>query len=114
MTIIIDAVSIPDGKHATIELTKTGDRSGLITVDGQSFNLTNIRTSSDGLGLTCDGPLGATVTCSIHASTPQSNPFISVEIRSFFFHSTKNYQITPEDQQRLVEFVRQSFPPAIS
>jgi hypothetical protein len=114
MTIIIDAVSIPDGKHATIELTKTGDRSGLIKVDGQSFNLTNIRTSGDGLGLTCDGPLGATVTCSIHSSTPQSNPFISVDIRSFFFHSTKNYQITPEDQQRLVEFVRQSFPPAIS
>jgi hypothetical protein len=110
VTVTIDVVSIPEGQHSTITLAKTGADSGQITVDGQSYDLTDIKASADGLGLICSGPLGATVTCTIHPSPPPKTPFISIEIRSFFFHSTKNYQVTSTNQKKLSQFISASFP----
>ena len=110
MSITVNVVSIPEGKASTITLTKTGQNTGNIVFDGQSFNLTNIAVRNEGLFLSCSGPLDSTVSCSIHPPAPSTSPFISVDIRSFIFHSTKNYQLKTADEQKLAQFMKASFP----
>ena len=113
MAVTIHAISIPDQTPSTITLDKTGPAEGTITVDGQSNSVTNITASADGLTLACDGPFGSTITCTIQPQKAPASSFVTVEIKSFIFNSTKHYQVSAADEQKLVKFIQDSHFPQL-
>ena len=111
-SVTITVTSVPDGTPSTITLTKTGNDTGSITLDGSSYNLTNITATTNGQNLNCKGPLGTTVSATV---TPGNPAFVTVQISGFLIHSTKHYQTSENDQQKLTQFIIAAhFPPLIA
>jgi hypothetical protein len=111
-SVTITATSVPDGTPSNITLTKTGDDTGSIALDGQSYDLTNITASTNGQNLNCNGPLGTTISATV---TPGNPAFVTVQISGFIIHSTKHYQLSAGDQQKLTQFIiAAQFPPLVA
>jgi hypothetical protein len=113
MSVTIHAISIPDQTPSTITLDKTDAAEGTITLDGQSYDVTNITASADGLNMACDGPFGSTITCRIQPQKPPASSFVTVDIKSFIFNSTKHYQVSAVDEGKLVKFIQDSHFPQL-
>jgi hypothetical protein len=113
MAITITAISIPDQTQTTITLDKTGPAEGTISMDGQTHSVSNITASADGLTMKCDGPLGSTITCTVKPQAPPASSFVTIDIKSFFFNSTKHYQLNAANEQKLVNFIKGSHFPQL-
>jgi hypothetical protein len=106
-TITITAYSVPGQAKSTVKLTKTGSHKGTASVDGTNYNLTDVKASNGGLKLTCTAQVlwGINVTSTIEPSAPPANSTITIQAAILTLH----YQIDPDDEQKLVDFLKTNF-----
>jgi hypothetical protein len=120
-----------DGTHLEISLNKTGDNNGTITVKEWSkdkdpkkdktdkkeeHKLKNIKANKDGSKMTAknDGFFNADVEITFNRSKPPEDPTITIKVTNTFMgekDSTTTYTISEEDQNTILNFLKNSnFP----
>jgi hypothetical protein len=117
MSVTIKAQSA-DGKVHEIGLSKTGLDAGKVTVENNSFNLFDIRTTGGGSGISCKTNVAfseVNITLAVVNAPPPAKPIVRVTIKGTPFgvkDGTTDYTVVPAEETKLKEFiVASAFPP---
>lgn len=115
-TVTIAAKS--DGRDYTVSIRKTGPSSGTIQIgevqdSPASYDVSAIRARADGTKLTCKGPMGTTIACSLRAGHGPVTDGIEISVRSFFGTDVSVYTTPHPDFERLKTFIGGAGFPAL-
>lgn len=121
----VDSVTIAaksaDGRDYTVSIRKTGQNSGSIAVGEAhdapaTYNVTDIKARADGTRLTCKGPVGTTIACSLRAGRTGTTDSIEIAVTGpfGFGNSVTVYTTTHPDFARLKTFIMQAGFPVIA
>ena len=118
MSVTIHAVPVSGGEQTTITIDKTGPDTGTLSTDGQSFDVFNVKASTDGTKLVCNTQVFfwlVKITVTVLVSHAPDKATVSVTIENAPGHNgTTEYVVTGADEANLIQFVIDSHFPVLT